>query len=120
MLASGVDLVEIERMESVVARYGERFLNRIFTPQELIEVGNNMSSLAARFAAKEAVSKALGTGIGRVTWREIEILRGPDRQPVLVLSGEARKLAEQLGLSQWSVSLSHTQEHAIAIVVASG
>ena len=120
MLASGVDLVEIERMQSVIARYGERFLNRIFTPQELTEVGNNMSSLAARFAAKEAVSKALGTGIGRVTWREIEILRGPDRQPVLVLSGEARKLAAQLGLSQWSVSLSHTQEHAIAIVVAIG
>ena len=79
-----------------------------------------MSSLAARFAAKEAVSKALGTGIGRVAWREIEILRGPARQPVLVLSGEAQLLAQQLGLDQWTVSLSHTQGHAIALVVAIG
>jgi holo-[acyl-carrier protein] synthase len=120
MLASGVDLVEIERMQSVIERYGERFLNRVFTARELDEVGSNMSSLAARFAAKEAVSKALGTGIGRVAWREIEILRGPARQPILVLSGEAQLLAQQLGLDQWSVSLSHTQGHAIALVVAIG
>ena len=120
MLSSGVDLVEIERMHSVIERYGERFLNRVFTSQELDEVGSNMSSLAARFAAKEAVSKALGTGIGKVTWREIEILRGPARQPILVLSGEADRLAQQLGLRQWSISLSHTQEHAIALVVAIG
>jgi holo-[acyl-carrier protein] synthase len=120
MLVSGVDLVEIERMQSVIARYGKRFLNRVFTPQELVEVGGNMSSLAARFAAKEAVSKALGTGIGRVTWREIEVLRGPARQPILVLSGEADRIAQQLGLKQWSISLSHTQEHAIALVVAMG
>jgi holo-[acyl-carrier protein] synthase len=81
-------------------------------------VRDNISSLAARFAAKEAVSKALGTGIGRVSWRDIEILRGPERQPLLVLSGEAHQLASQLGLRQWSISLSHTQGHAIAFVVA--
>jgi holo-[acyl-carrier protein] synthase len=118
MLATGVDLVEIERLQSVVERYGERFLNRVYTSRELLEVRDNMSSLAARFAAKEAVSKALGTGIGRVSWRDIEILRGPERQPLLVLSGEANRLAVQLGLRQWSVSLSHTQEHAVALVVA--
>lgn len=120
MLATGVDLVEIERMQSVIERYGERFLNRIFTHQELLEVGSNISSLAARFAAKEAVSKALGTGIGKVAWRDIEILRGSERQPILNLSGEAAKMAQQLGLQQWSVSLSHTQVHAIALVVAIG
>ena len=120
MLATGVDLVEIERMQSVIERYGERFLNRVFTHQELLEVGSNISSLAARFAAKEAVSKALGTGIGKVAWREIEILRGPERQPTLHLYGEAARLAQQLGLYQWSVSLSHTQGHAIALVVATG
>jgi holo-[acyl-carrier protein] synthase len=120
MLASGVDLVEIGRVQSVVERFGERFLSRIFTQRELDEVGGNMSSLAARFAAKEAVSKALGTGIGRVTWREIEILRGPERQPILVLSGEAEIVAQKLGLNQWSISLSHTREHAIAAVVATG
>jgi holo-[acyl-carrier protein] synthase len=118
MLSSGVDLVEIERLQSVIERYGERFLNRVYTSRELLDVGDNMSSLAARFAAKEAVSKALGTGIGKVTWREIEILRGSARQPILVLSGEADRLAKQLGLSQWSISLSHTQGHAIALVVA--
>jgi len=62
----------------------------------------------------------LGTGIGKVSWRDIEILRGPERQPILFLSGEASRLAQQLGLSQWSISLSHTQEHAIALVVAMG
>ena len=120
MLATGVDLVEIERMQSIVERYGERFLGRVFTSQELVEVGSNTSSLAARFAAKEAVSKALGTGIGRVTWLEIEILRGPARQPILHLYGEADRLAQELGLRQWSISLSHTQAHAIALVVAIG
>jgi holo-[acyl-carrier protein] synthase len=118
MLATGVDLVEIERLQSVIERYGDRFLNRVYTSRELLEVRGNMSSLAARFAAKEAVSKALGTGIGRISWRDIEILRGPERQPVLVLYGEAHRLAGQLGLSQWSLSLSHTQGHAIAFVVA--
>lgn len=120
MLATGVDLVEVERMRGAIERYGERFLKRVFTQQELVEVGSNISSLAARFAAKEAVSKALGTGIGKVRWQDIEVLRGPERQPILHLFGEAARLAHQLGLQQWSVSLSHTQEHAIALVVAIG
>jgi holo-[acyl-carrier protein] synthase len=120
MLATGIDLVEIERLQGVIERYGERFLNRVYTGQELVEVGSNISSLAARFAAKEAVSKALGTGIGKVRWQDIEVLRGPDRQPVLRLSGEAGELARLLGLTQWSLSLSHTQAYAIALVVATG
>jgi holo-[acyl-carrier protein] synthase len=119
-LTTGIDLVEIERMQGVIERHGDRFLKRVFTPQELEEVGHNLGSLAARFAAKEAVSKALGTGIGAVNWREIEVLRGPSREPVLHLHGAAAQLAALLGFTAWSVSLSHSQSHAIAMVVALG
>jgi holo-[acyl-carrier protein] synthase len=119
-LATGIDLLEIERLESVLQRHGERFLKRVFTQGELAEAGHSAASLAARFAAKEAVSKALGTGIGQVGWCEIEILRGAGRQPVLHLHGEAARLAGKLGLTSWSISLSHTHTHAIAAVVAGG
>ena len=120
LLATGVDLIEIERVQSTIQRYGARFLERVFTPQELAEVGNNTASLAARFAAKEAIAKALGTGIGPIAWREIEILRGPARQPLLHLHGAAQKLASEMGFDVWSISLSHTQTHAIAVAVAIG
>ena len=81
-------------------------------------MGGKPASLAARFAAKEAVAKALGTGIGRVTWHDIEILRGREQAPGLVLSGTADSLARDLGLTTWSISLSHTQSHALAMAVA--
>ncbi len=119
MLRTGVDLIEIERLERVIERYGERFTQRVFTRQELAEA-KNMASLAGRFAAKEAVSKALGTGIGVVTWQEIEILRGSQREPVLRLHGKAAELAHQLELHEWSVSLSHNENYAVAMVVAVG
>ena len=80
-LSNGVDVIEIERLREAIDRHGERFLNRVFTPLELAEVGTDPSSLAVRFAAKEAVAKALGTGIGVICWQEIEIRRGPERQP---------------------------------------
>jgi len=120
LLATGVDLIEIERVQSTIQRYGARFLERVFTAQELAEVRNNTASLAARFAAKESVAKALGTGIGPIAWREIEILRGPARQPLLHLHGAAQKLASEMGFDVWSISLSHTQTHAIAVAVAIG
>lgn len=116
-ISTGVDLVEIDRFTGAVERHGERFLKRVFTERELEEVGNNLASLAARFAAKEAVSKALGTGIGPVSWQEVEILRGEARQPLLSLHGAAARLAESLGIHGWSLSLSHTQANAIAFVV---
>ena len=119
-LATGVDMLEIERLENLIQRHGERFLKRVFTRQELVEAGGSPASLAARFAAKEAVSKALGTGIGQVGWCEIEILREAGRQPRLQLHGEAARLAGKLGLTVWSISLSHTHTHAIAAVVAGG
>jgi len=119
-LRTGVDLIELERIEGVIRRYGSRFLERVFTSRELAEVGEHTDSLAARFAAKEAVAKALGTGIGDVGWQEIEVLRGPARQPNLYLSGRAASLADQLGLDTWSLSLTHNQSQAIALVVAIG
>ena len=116
-LSTGVDVIEIERLREAIDRHGERFLNRVFTPLELAEVGTDPASLAVRFAAKEAVAKALGTGIGVICWQEIEIRRGPERQPQLHLHGAAAQLAAQLGLVHWSVSLSHTREIAIAMAV---
>lgn len=120
ILATGVDMIEIQRLQDAIDRYGERFLQRIFTTQELEITGGNLASLAVRFAAKEAVAKAFGTGIGQVSWQEIEVLRGPNRQPDLRLHGHATQLADQLGLCTWSLSLSHTQTHAIAMVIALG
>jgi holo-[acyl-carrier protein] synthase len=119
-LATGIDLVDIGRFKDVIERHGDRFLQRVFTPQELDELGANFISLAGRFAAKEAVAKALGTGIGAIGWREVEILRGPSRQPVLRLHGEANRLAGEQCLQHWALSLSHTHTHAIASVVATG
>ena len=119
-LSTGVDLLEIDRIKDVIERYGERFLKRVYTPRELAQVGDNAASLAVRFAAKEAVSKALGTGLGIVSFQHIEILQDETRAPLLHLHGEARQRADLLGLQTWSVSLSHTDEHAIAFVIASG
>ena len=119
-LRTGVDLLEIDRFTSSYQRYKQRLLQRIFTPTELLENGENMASLAARFAAKEAVAKAFGTGIGHITWQEIEICRGRSGEPVLHLHGAAQQLAKAQNLNTWSLSLSHSQTHAIAFVVALG
>ncbi len=119
-LSTGIDLIEIGRLEDAIGRHGMRFLERIYTPRELEECGRNFPSLAGRFAAKEAVSKALGTGIGLIAWREIEVLRGAERAPVLHLHGSAANRAEELGLCSWSISLSHTRTHAVAVAVAMG
>jgi holo-[acyl-carrier protein] synthase len=117
-LATGVDLIEVERVADAIRRHGERFLQRIYTPAELADAAGSPASLAARFAAKEAAAKALGVGIGQVAWREIEVLRTPSGQPELRLHGAASRLAQELGLQTWSISLSHTRQHAMALVVA--
>mgnify|MGYP001766319046 FL=1 len=119
-LRTGIDLIEIERVERAIQRHGERFLQRVFTPVELAQAGSSAESLAARFAAKEATAKALGTGIGAVGWLEIEMLRECDQPPTLRLSGSAARRAAELGLTEWAISLSHTRELAIASVVAMG
>ncbi len=118
-LTSGVDLIDIERIREAIERHGERFVARIFTEAEQRDCGGRVSSMAARFAAKEAVSKALGCGIGDVSWLDIELRSDANKAPYLVLHGEGDRLAKQLGLSNWSVSLSHTESQAIAFVVAS-
>jgi holo-[acyl-carrier protein] synthase len=119
-LSCGIDLLEIDRMTAAIQRHGERFLQRVFTPAELVDAGGSSASLAARFAAKEAAAKALGTGIGAVSWLEIEVLRQSDHPPILHLSGVAQQLAAESGLTYWAVSLSHTSTLAIASVVAIG
>jgi len=118
-LSTGVDIVEVRRVDQAVARWGLRFLERVFTPREQAQCAGRCQSLAARFAAKEAAAKALGTGIGVVSWREVEILADRRGKPHLHLHGNASRLATRQGLQQWAVSLSHSREYAIATVVAS-
>jgi holo-[acyl-carrier protein] synthase len=120
MLRTGIDLVEISRFEELNPAIRERFFQRVFTPQELREAQGLMPSLAGRFAAKEAVAKALGCGIGPVAWREIEIREGSLGEPVLELHGAARLLADQYGLVEWAISISHTRAQAAAVAVALG
>lgn len=119
-LATGVDLVDIARIREAIDRYGDRFIARIFTEIEQRECGGRISSLAARFAAKEATAKALGCGIGDVGWLDIEVRGDENNAPHLYLHGEGEKMAQKLGLAEWSVSLSHTESQAIAFVVAVG
>jgi holo-[acyl-carrier protein] synthase len=119
-IRTGVDLIAVGRIVSLLDRYGERFARRVFTDRELEACKGRPERLAARFATKEAVSKALGTGIGRVTWREIEVVSDPSGRPELRLEGRAAELAAELGLHLWSVSLSHTHEQAVAFVIAAG
>ncbi len=117
-LCSGVDLIDIARVRDAVERHGGHFVSRIFTVTEQRECHGRFESLAARFAAKEAVAKALGCGIGVVGWLDIEIRSDENHAPRLYLHGAAHDLANTLELSTWSVSLSHTQTQAIAFVVA--
>lgn len=120
ILRTGVDIVETDRFKELQPGIFTRFLERVFTPQEISEASQSIEYLAGRFAAKEAVVKALGTGIGMVTWQDVEILRGKEGEPVLTLRGKAKEVAEAEGLTLWSVSISHTHEHAVAMVVAAG
>ncbi len=119
-LVTGIDLIEIERIAAAIERHGERFLVRIFTPREIKDCGGRIESLAARFAAKEATAKALGCGIGDIGWKEIEIKREENGAPTLLLCGEAARFAREKKLKTWSVSLSHSQSHAIAMIVGMG
>lgn len=119
-IATGVDLIEISRITEVVARHGNHYLERIYTPAELEQCGRRAESLAGRFAAKEAVAKALRSGIGDVTWTEIEILGDENNAPILSLHGAAKQKADELGLTEWSVSISHSQSHSVAFVVMLG
>jgi holo-[acyl-carrier protein] synthase len=117
-LAVGVDLVEVRRIAELMADYGERFMRRVYTEHELTSCRGRAASLAARWAAKEAAAKALGTGIGPVGFTDIEVFMDEAGCPHLHLHGRAADLAAERGLSRWAVSLSHDGGMAIAFVVA--
>lgn len=118
----GVDIVEIDRIDAAIKRFGRRFLYRILTPNELRDVGDppKLPSVAARFAAKEAVSKALGTGIRGFSFRDIEVTRNTQGAPSIRLHGNAAEIAKAQGIDRVLISLSHARTVAIAMAVAEG
>lgn len=121
IVGTGVDITEVTRVQEAINRYGERFLRRVFTPAEVEYCGSKRNSaerLAARFAAKEAALKALGTGLRHgITWQQVEVRRQPGSRPTIAFSGVAAQFAARLGVKHVSLSLSHTAEQAIAMVI---
>lgn len=120
MLSVGVDIIEIERIQRALDRWGERFQKRIYTEAERAYCRGRLPELAARFAAKEAISKALGTGLVGIFWVEMEVLGDRRGKPMVTLYGNARARAQELGLDEWAISLSHSDGNAVAFVVANG
>lgn len=112
----GIDIIEIARIKKAITRWGEAFLHRVYTDSELKLYREKPSSLAARFACKEAVMKLLGTGRNGIHWREIETLSHPSGKPLLNLYGGAQSQADKLDIKEIAVSLSHSKEYAIASV----
>lgn len=117
MLVTGVDIIEIDRVERVFRQYGDRFLKRIYRDGEIRYARGRAPQLASRFAAKEAVMKLLGTGVRGVRWRDIEVVRRPGIAPRVVLHGTALARAERIGLTDIALSLSHSKRYAVASVV---
>ena len=122
IIAHGIDLVDFPRIEDMVKRHGDRFLDRVFTAgeQKYAQANKNgIEKLACRFAAKEAVLKLVGTGWrGKIAWTDIEVVNTETGQPEVKLSGEVKKIADKLGITQISVSITHTANFAIASAVA--
>ncbi len=122
VLGLGSDLIEISRIEDSIEQFGERFLRRVFTMGEIafcqMKKRNSAESFAARFAAKEAAAKALGTGISRgVSWQEIEVCREPGERPTLSLTGRAAARAATMGVRRMQLTLTHSRDVAMAVVV---
>ncbi len=118
VLSVGVDLIEIARIRRAIERWGKRFLDHVYTPAEVAYCRGRAPELAARFAGKEAISKALGTGIYGITWTEMEILADRRGKPLVTLYGRALARAQTLGLDEWAISLTHSDENAMAFVAA--
>ena len=118
IVGTGIDMVEIERIQQAIDRYGQRFLNRVFCQAEqtyCLRKRNCAESFAARFAAKEAVAKALGTGMSHgVSWQEIEVVREPSGRPAIRFHGRAAEIAQRLGVERSCLSLTHTGRLAMA------
>ena len=117
-LAVGVDIIEIERVKKALQRFGQRFLGRIYTPVEVAFCRGRVHELAARFAAKEAVMKALGTGARGLAWREIEVLPNRRGKPLVYLYGRALERAREIGVGGIEISLTHSRQLALASVVS--
>jgi holo-[acyl-carrier protein] synthase len=121
IVGTGIDITEVPRIGQSIARFGERFLHRVFTEGEMSycdSKANRIERYAARFAAKEAAMKALGTGWNHgVRWRDVEVTRQPGGRPTLIFHGEAAVFAKKLGAAHVALSLSHTAEQAIAQVI---
>lgn len=120
ILRSGIDTIEVSRLDEIRPAIRARFIRRVFTEVEVAQARDQNEALSGVFAAKEAVSKALGTGIGFVRWRDIEIVHLPSGRPTVKLHGNAEEIAHRLGLTEWSVSISHDRNKAIAVAVAIG
>lgn len=124
ILGTGIDIIEVARVEGSVERFGDRFLNRVLLPDEIAYCRQHQSPgpfIAVRFAAKEAISKAFGTGIGsQLGWQDMEIRRKESGEPYVVLHGGGQKLFEARGARQLLVSLSHTANYAAAVAVLEG
>lgn len=117
-VAVGVDIIEVDRVRKVYEHHGERFLKRVFTDMEIRQCRGKFTRLAGRFAAKEAISKALGTGLHGVAWREMEVVQLRSGRPTVRLYGNAKQRAELLGLTSFDVSIADLQTFSIAIAVA--
>ncbi len=117
-VALGIDMIEVERVRSVFAHHHDRFLKRVFTAQEIAQCHGKVQRLAGRFAAKEAISKALGTGMHGIAWREMEILQLASGRPTVRLHGNAMRRARQLDLSTFDVSIADLAQFSIAIAIA--
>lgn len=118
MIYTGIDLIEIPRIAQTLERYPKRFLEKVFTEGEQKYARRRPSQLASRFAAKEAVMKALGTGVRGVPWKDIEVTRRPGQAPEVVLHNKAKARAEKMGIHRMALSLTHSKEMAAASVVA--
>src|SRR6266516_4657203 len=117
-VAVGIDIIEVDRVRKVFEKHGERFLRRVFTEREVLQCRGKATRLAGRFAAKEAISKALGTGLHGVAWREREVVQLRSGRPTVSLHGRAKQRAELLGLSAFDVSIADLAEFSIAVAVA--
>ena len=115
----GVDIVEVKRIEQLVKKWESRFLNRIFSHAELLYCKTRYDRLAGRLAVKEATLKALGSSSAGISWKDIQVINRPRRSPTIYLSGKAREYSDNLGIDQWAVSISHTDQTAIAFVMGS-
>jgi len=118
MLRSGVDLIEINRLSDINPAVRERFITRVFTEKEIEICKGNDINRSGRFAAKEAISKALGTGIGEIHWKDIEILQKENGEPIVNLHEKAKQKEKELGITIWALSISHSRNLAMAFVVA--